>query len=907
MHFLETRLYPPLKEGSSIPRPAVEQALEEAHARKLTIIKAPAGYGKTSSLVSLHQQVVKQGSSVLWLSLYDFNGSWHELAQYLNHALLSRCAIDAKAHIEGLSQSEAEMALANALAAIAGPVYIFLDDLDAIHATLAEQFVNNLIKNSATNIHWIISSRGVPTLQLGRLRAHGQLAELEADSLRFSDAEAQQMLSLVSRRDVSKQLAAVDHARTEGWPAGLQLISIALSQSNTEETLLRRFSAETRGVNSFFSEEVFARLPADIQDFLLHTSVLGRFCSELGDAVTGRANSRLMMQKIETLGLFIFSLDSEQKWYRYHHLFADFLTRLLREQHPGLEALLHQRASDWFFANKLVSEAIQHAFASGNLQRAAELLDSSWQTLIATGVFSMAERWVAAIPEEILDNFPAMQLWRAWYLMCEYRLSEARSLLENVAVRLALLAASGTAEPLQMQTWQHTLQHRQLMLAQYSDDAITTERLHQSLPNACDDDRLIQGTTELALIYARREQYNLKDSESLSAHARELCLTSGKESSMLWHCCTVGPALVMKGETETAIEVYRNAIELGSRIDSDSSDFRAMPMLLLGDLLLERNEIDEARALFHRAIELGTGVGLVDNLLANFVGRARLATFDGDHTAAKELLREGFAVAAAKGLDRLRWHVVNERIKQALMQGDFASANRVAVDSGLPEAPETLQPGTGVTTKRETMALAWARLAIANGQHHQALLLLKKWSLFLASRGAVSAQVRIYILTARALHAAGDGRAALRTIHQAIALAAPAGLYFGFIEEGDPVWSLVTKALNIEEVQSGVADFAKRLKAALVAQVRAQPTPGTAHESSHGDIDNSAAPTQPLNAREIDILRYVARSLLNKEIADKLGLTEGSVKWYMQQIYGKLGVRRRMGALEKARLLGYLR
>ena len=909
MYFLETRFNLPLQEGELMTRVGVAKVLEAAGNRRNIVVSAPAGYGKTSALVQLYRRLIGPQDAAVWLSLYDFNGSWEEVARYLNHGLVARAGFYGSVLPEGLSATEAQTALCNSLASTSATVFIFLDDLDAIFDTPAEQFVNGLIKRSGPNIRWIMSCRGSPKFEFARMRAQGQLLEIETDALRFSDHETRQMLSLVSQRDVSSELGDVAHKRTEGWPAGVQLVSIALAQSTNEAALLKRFSGETRDVSEFFYEEVFVRLDEGTRSFLLSTGILGRFCHELCDAVTERQASRTMIRKIQSLGLFIFSLDAEQKWYRYHHLFAEFLTRLLHELHPELVPMLHLRASDWFFTKGLIAEAIPHAFRSGDLTKAAELLDKSWHSLNAVGVFSMAERWAAAIPQGILDTFPGVQLWRAWYLMCERRFGEARPLLQAVSDKLDQLEADGSGDAHQVREWRRALLHRQLMLAQYSDDPVATERRYSQLLEAgCSKDGLVLATTELALLYARREQYELKDIEALGARALDLCQGSGKESSLLWHSSTLGPALVMKGQTGAAVALYQDAIELGSRIDSDNSALRAMPVLLLAELQLERNRLDEAHALFDKAVELGTSVGLVDHLIANYVGRARLAAFEGDEVTAQKLLGKGFSIGVAKGLDRLRCSVTHERIRLALVRGDAEQAKHVARESETSLLLANLHPGTTVTSRDEVNARAAIRLAIALGAPHEALQLSRRWSAFFSGRGAVQSELRFYLLSARAQQAEGNTRAALRTIRHAIVLAAPADLYFCFLEEGEPIRSLVTKALEIEAIPDDLRAFAACFHSTVALQrsTPASPRPPGVESGGERAEGGAAVLIEPLTGREIEILRYVSRSLLNKEIADKLGLTEGSVKWYLQQIYGKLGVRRRMGALEKARLLGYL-
>lgn len=904
--FLESRFHPPLPpDRMLITRPVVSEAIGAIRRGGHVVVKAPAGYGKTSALLQIYQEVADQQAHVVWLSLFDFSAPWIEFALYLSHAVAKVRGVPSIGLSENSSLKEAATVISNSLGSLAGETYVFLDDLDSILGTPAEQLVSSLIRNSAVDVHWVVGCRQSPSLGVARLRAQGLIVEIDTDALRFSEQEAKQMLSQVSRQEVSENLSQIANQRTEGWPAGLQLISIALGQLDGEETLLKRFSGQNRGVHAFFEEEVFNRLDQDIQSFLLKTCTLGRFSPDLCNELVARSDSREMITRIEQLGLFLFSIDPLQNWYRYHDLFKEFLTRLLRQLHPEQEASLHLCASHWFFSQSLIPEAIEHAFKAEDFLRAAEILNISWHSLNEEGIFSMAVRWCAAIPSEILDNFPDIQLWRAWYLACERKFADARLILSGLDKKLDLLKHDTSTSPERLATLQADLAHRWLMLAQYSDDPLTTEQLYLSLHNGTNiSDPLLLATSKLAYLNARREQYKLDDTESIAARALASCQASGKQSSFLWHCSAVGPSLVARGQTTTAIRLYRNVINLSTRLHSDSSDFRSMPIALLAELLLERNELDEARALFTRVAELGTGVGLVENLIAYYVGRARLASRDNQLASSNELLDEGYAFAAAKGLSRLCWHIVHERVRQALARQDLPNAKRIAADSGLPMSGDSLSPNKETTSGKEVMAITWARLAIASGNHNDALLLMKRWTTFLSSRNAVVSLLRCHLLMARALYSSGDNRAALRSVHQAISLAAPAEWTFLFFEEGEPILSLVNKALELDGESDATGGGTEKLRLSILNTARAN---STTSSSPMAEVSEQASsPTTPLNSREIEILRYVSRSMLNKEIADRLGLTEGSVKWYLQQIYGKLGVRRRLSALDKARALGYL-
>jgi len=921
MDVLETRLFPPRREGESIPRSASQTVLRDIEARRLLLIKAPAGYGKSTLMVECYWSLTQRSRTAVWLSLNEFDGSVAELVGHLRAALIARGVAVPELTESGGGVMESRRfgrltaMFDNALRLHSEPVYVFLDDLHAIHGSAAERLLAMLVKEGPDNVRWIVGSRSAPGFPLARLRAFGRVSEVDVNTMRFTLDDARRLLSHDSGRVVSEHLARLTYERTEGWAAGLQMMSIALQRAVDESSFVDRLTGDQRDVAAFLSEEVFGRLEPAVQSFLLRSCVLTRFCPALCDALTQSDDGRAMVDELEASSLFIFSLDEKRHWYRFHHLFAEFLLRRLREREPELERELHRRASIWYSDNGLVVEAIRHAVSSENHHLAAGMLDRWWSTTHRRGIYSASVAWAEALPAHVLNEYPGVQLWRSLYLLCERRFGEARLLIERVAAQLSRMAQDPSVDPLRLRQWEHWLLHRKLMLARFSDDIPGIERLAAEIEQKASEsiDYYLEGSVQLGLLLARREQYRLGDCEALIVASREMFLRSANEPALIWHGCIAGPALLQRGEIDAAIEHYRASLALVMRVGvMGDQDMAAMPLVLLAEALIERYELPEARDCYERAEPMGHGVGLIEDLVAAYVSRARLCAHDGDQAKAQALLREGLGQAQAGGYERLRWHVVHERIRQAVLAGDVLGAQRVASDTGLPQDEALLRPGTAVTTKHEVMAMAWARLAMACGRHAEALRLLRAWLGFAQSCGAVASQVRLGILAARAQFAGGDGRGALRTIRQALGQAAIGGMVFAFVIEGEPIRSLVLKALEADhETDAAFGVLRRRLCLALgVPLPNSQPNRkslvASANELPGRDIRDSAAPSEPLTAREVDILRFVSRNLLNKEIGDRLGLTEGSVKWYMQQIYDKLGVRRRVGALEKARTLGYI-
>lgn len=909
MQVLGTRLYPPSNDNGRIERPIGAKVRELAESRRLTLIRAPAGYGKTALMVDCFRSLRDRALPAIWVSMSGFDGSVAEFITYFNQAL-ARQGISRHGMLDALVAGDTSSLGIPGVCAVfdmifselEGPLHVFLDDFDAINGTPAQQMFAALLRETPEKVHWIISCRSHPELPLSRIRVLGELGELHVEDLRFSAEESRQFLMA---KGASEALARFVHDRTEGWLAGIQLVSIALERSGGDEAkLISWCSGKQRDIATFFREEIFPQFDENLQQFLLSTCVLGRFTASLCDAMIGRQDARRMIEKLEEDNLFIFSLDEDGQWYRYHDLFAEFMLDIVRDRDPGLESALHLRASRWLSARGLVSEAIAHAIKSGDESYAMQLIDQTWHNLVREGGFVRCGHLISSLGAETLSGFPRVQLWYALYLIVQCRFAEARSLLATLERWIETLGMVGEQDAKQLSG---ALLNRQLLLAMFCGEITKLERLAQELLDQGDEgDLFSRGSLQLSLIVIRHERYRVRECDELIVSSRDLFTSAGYRSLLVWHACLVGPAQVQHGETHVAVAQYREAIEIARNCSEPGrdSELLSMPLALLADCLLERNECDEARTLFERAEGCASGIGTEDYWVARYVGRGRQAFYEGRATLAEALLNEGHLLAKSRRFERLHWAVTHERIRQAVARADLREAQQVAADAGLPEDEAELRPAPGVTTVSEIMALAWARLAIATGRHTEAMQLLRAWMSFAEPRGALATMLRLALLAGRALHAGGDVRGALRMIRRAFDFAAPGGMIFCFLKEGEPVQSLVAKALDADPLLVMSKPFYARLAGALSVSF-GEATDGESRGTGEA-VGDASGPVERLTQREIDILRKVAHGMLYKEVADQLGLTEGSVKWYMQQIYGKLGVRRRLRAVEKARTLGYV-
>jgi LuxR family maltose regulon positive regulatory protein len=915
---LNTKLVPPVREGRLVERPRLLDALGAVGEHKLTLIMGPAGYGKTSLMVQLWRQLQARDQLVGWLSLDEADGDVLEFFTYLAE-LASRMdpgvgttLRDILATGDPVPAATLTALFVNDLFRLERDVFVFLDDIHFVADNPVGGVIDQLLHTAPPCLHVVVSSRGTPPLHLGRLRSQRELLLVDAHALRFSISETTRLLELEGYTAIADECVRELAERTEGWIAGLQLAIISLRSRDDKSHFIGSFAGDHRDVADFLAEDVLGRLDEELRDFLMQTSILRRFDARLGDAVIGTDRSRAHLDRLEASSLFLFSLDDQRRWYRYHHLFADFLQRRLREQKPDIEVALHQRASAWFERHGYPEEAFSHALQAGDFHGAGRILSDQCEAIFYAGRLATLANWSARLPDDVLDAYPNIQHLRAWSLILEWRFDEASAILRRVNDTLNRWGRERSCDLETIHKLRRVLLHREMMLAQFADQMPTVEL--QCLDLKSDfpiDDAYLLGTIDTSLIYARREQYKLDQIEVLQANARSWFRRSGSRFVIVWHNSIVGPSYLMMGQPNSALTALREAFDIAAEIAGERSPLAAMPALLMSEVHYELNHIEAARKLIDTYLPIAAEIGFVDQLIAGFVTKARLAAMDADTASVCDTLSTGARIAEAQTFRRLRLQIAGERVRQLLGSNDVAAAIQVARDAGIDPARKPLPTGT-VTTAMEAEAICWARLAIAEGRIVDATEVLRLWLKFATERNAVRSEIRLGVLLACCQRLSGDPGAARRLMSRTLARARPTRFVRPFVDEGAPVEALLRELDPGTGAVNGAADPIAGYVRTLLAAFRPEGAPAgaaplelPARRPSEGAAE--AAPPEALSVREIEILSLVADGLRNREIGRRLGLTEGSVKWYLQQIFDKIGSRRRLQAVTRAKEFGILR
>jgi LuxR family transcriptional regulator, maltose regulon positive regulatory protein len=910
---LETRFYiPPLQPGS-LARRRLLQRLEDGLAGpgRLILVSAPAGYGKSTLLSHWIAQHQRAGENPLawrfaWLALDEADNNplhfWTYLAAALQRAW-PELGEDTQRTLQSLNvppgPAEWTVILSDLLNRLAQAprLVLVLDDFQTIHTASIHESLGFWIEHLPPSQRLALATRSDPLLPLSRLRARGQLVEVRLADLQFTSPEASELLhNLFGLELEAKELRTLQDG-IEGWAAGLQMAGLALryqlapTENSPNEMASRqaagqfiaRFSGKHHYILDYLAEEVLEQQPAPIQAFLLRTSLLNQMCAGLCDALLEQASgSQEILQKLEKANLFILPLDSERQWYRYHHLFADLLRVRLQQEPPGLLLNLHRRAADWYEHNGQVHEAVHHTLAAQDWPLAARLVEIYWRVPVERGEYLTALSWLEALPDASLQNAPGLSLACCWVLWLTGQINKIESRLAQAVRAMQDLPPEGAAGRAALSS--QVALFRSILLRQRGDlpgaiaaaeEALRWMGWPEAQPPA-GAERITLG----AAFYHLADSYRMAGDLERAAPAFAQTITILGEHSPVavsgayFHLMKSHQA---SGDLGQAYQVAKQALHFIQTQPNPRLPPFAMIYLALADIQCERDELENCRHYLQLASE--TGRGQANVLRYDAYLQARLQHAAGDLAGAVASLDQAEAAVRQMDAPYLLAEVAALRARLWIEQGQLQSAVRWAEAAGLTEAG--LPPGTNQPVEW----FSYVRVLCAQGHSAAALRLLD------ACQKLYRSPLEILILKAVAHQRQGDLEAALSDLEQSLALAQPQGYLRLFTDEGPAVAEL----LKLAAARQGTAhrDYLERLLAAFPTVLDAIPPAG-------------ARLIEPLTQREAEVLRLLAQGLSNREIAQKLFVSEGTVKTHVHNLHRKLGAQSRTQALAIARELHLL-
>jgi LuxR family maltose regulon positive regulatory protein len=791
---------------------------------------------------------------------------------------------------------------------------LVLDDYHLIESQPIHDALTFLLDHLPPQMHLVIATRADPPLPLARLRGRGQLTELRETELRFTAEEVVAFLNEVMGLNLPPAEVAALEARTEGWITGLQLAALSLAGIGDIAGFIASFTGSHRYILDYLTDEVLSQQPEEVQTFLRQTSILGRLSGPLCDAVTGRENSQALLETLEVANLFIVSLDNERRWYRYHHLFAELLVDQLKHTHePDVIKAFHQRASRWFERAEWLDEAIDHALAAEDFARAAKLVELILSdTLWTQFALSRLRRWLAALPEALLPDFPRLAVTGAFIYLLAHDGAHMAPFMQALE-RTPDLPAEVAAEASML---------RSVLLRAQGKFIEATELIETTLANL---PKTVNPFTHALLLAERAELYNqaedIATEQRYTFKIRELAYRSGNNSLFAEATLWLGQGEKRRANLHRAESYYREGLALAHRYGGSLYPPAGRAHLLLGDLHYEWNELEQALHHYEQGIEIGERTGMGDYLWWGHKNRARLYYAQGrvdDGNLALQTLKAFVQQAEYAVLDSNLNPMeifTLEEVEFALLRGDlepvarWIEANALAIDT-LPSK---------IRGKHWLVADYW--LARSQQANDPSLLppVVRLWQHLIAladDRGYIEMAIRLRLRLVQAYQGLGEIEGAVATLEQALLQAEPGGYIRVFVDRGPILGRLLRAVQQRSALAETIANYVTRLLAAFGADIgEKQASPARAAPPEPPPLyrtDSSAtAPhyqplLDPLTPREDEVLDLVAGGLSNQEIADQLIISLATVKRHVYNIYGKLGVKHRAQAIARARELGLL-
>lgn len=916
---LATKLFIPPPQTNGVLRPRLIEQLNQGSQDKLTLISAPAGFGKTTLL---SQWLVNCDRPTTWLSLDEKDNDPTRFLRYLIASLQVVNASFGAGVLAGLQSPQPPpielilTTLINEIADIENKFILVLDDYHVIDAKPVNDIISFLLEHLTSPTRLIISSREDPHLPLARLRVRGQLTELRAADLRFSSMEAAEFLNQMMDTKLSMEDVVALESRTEGWIASLQLAAISMRGHKDKTNFIKSFTGSHHFVMDYLVEEVLQQQPEHVQRFLMQTAVLDRFCGPLCDAVfkDNSASGQKILDYIKSANLFVIPLDNERHWFRYHHLFADLLKQrsaqnfTLSNQNEPTLTTLHLRASRWFEDHNLKVEAFYHTIAAKDFERAAELIERVWPEMERSFQTATWLEMVKLMPEDLIETRPVITAGYGLALMTcgDYQAGQAK-LKDAERCLNANINQSGsnkiTPSPMvvidneQFRSLPASIATTRVYHALALDNATDAVKYaQQALRLLPKEDHIRRGVAAGLLACSYWANGNLDIANQTFVEVKSGHETAGSHHFAI--AITIGLAgiKVSQGELQAAKSLYEESINQALRQDIFAPAVAADLLLGLSMLQLEQGDFEAAQQQLTKSKELGDQTALSDWKYCWFIAQARIKEAQDDLENALDLLQKAESVFF--NTPRPNFHPISAKKTRIWIRQSRLSEAMAWVDD------QELSTDDDLNYLQEFEHITLVRVLLARYQSDQSIDLLLK-AADLLDRLLIAAEIgsrkgsliEILLLKAQVYKARDEENLAFTTLKHALVLAEPEDYVQVFVSEGPFMENLLSEV----STQGIKSDYVNMLLSIIKAEKRFK------KNKSELPTNPFAQPLiEPLSKRELEILRLIDRGLSNREICDSLFLALTTVKGHNSNIFGKLQVKSRTEAIVRARQLNLL-
>jgi LuxR family maltose regulon positive regulatory protein len=860
----------------------------------LTVLSAPAGFGKTTLLTEWLATLPAGGPAIAWLSLDDRDNDPALFWTYVITAMQTAMDGVGAAALQLLASSSASPeaalpALLNDLNGLSKDLLLVLDDYHLIEAPEVREAMAFLVEHQPPQLHLVLATRADPPLPLARMRARGQLLEVRASDLRFTAEESAAYLNGPMGLGLSEGDVTALDGRTEGWIAALQLAALSLQGRDDASAFIAGFAGDDRYVVDYLAEEVLDHQPADVRDFLLKTSVLERLCGPLCDAVTGREGGKATLVALERANLFLVPLDDRRQWYRYHHLFADVLQAHLLDEEPDAVAELHRRAATWFGANGETSQAVSHAMAGGDFDRAAELMELAMPLMRRERREAELARWIRSLPEAVVRVRPVLGVAFVGALAQALDFASVTERLSEVELSLRPEGGAWPEQPppglivVDQAGYRSLPGHIEMYKAALSlvqgDLAGAVSHARAALSLATPEDDLTRAAAGALAGLASWSTGDLAGAHAAYTQSVAGLTKLGMIPDVLGCCVTLGDLRRTQGRLDDAMRTYQSALDLAAR-QPGAEPLRGTADMQVGlaGVLLERDDLAGAAELLAASRRLGEHNGLPQNPYRWRVALARLREAEGDLDSALELLDEAERVYAGDFSPNVR-PVPAVRASLRIRRGELTQADAWARE-------QRLAADDDLSYLREYEHITLARLLLAQQSPDEAVPLLERLQAAAEDGERGASVIEVLVLLALARQSLRELPAALGALDRAVTLAQPEGFVRLFADEGPPMAALLKVLMR----QASAHDYARRLLGAM----------------TNDKPRDQQGLVEPLSDRELDVLRLLATDLDGPDIARQLFVSLNTMRTHTKNIYAKLGVTNRRAAVSQAQALHLL-
>ena len=899
---LKSKYRVPVQRPRALRRRRLTEGRRGATQAPLTVLSAPAGFGKTTLLTEWLADAAAHGAAVACVSL---DGRDNDPLVFWSYVVAALQAVlpglaTAVPRMLAASSSSVEPALAvllNELEQLSTDVVLALDDYHVIETLAVHDGITFLLEHQPSHLHLVLSTRSDPPLPMGLLRARGQLVEVRAADLRFTADEAAQYLNDSMGLELSQDDVAVLERRTEGWIAALQLAALSLQGRTDTATFIAGFAGDDRYVVDYLAEEVLARQPTDVRDFLLRTSILERLTGSLCDAVTGRDDGKAALAALDRANLFLIPLDDRREWYRYHHLFAEVLQAYLLDEHRDEIAQLHRRACAWFEVRGETSQAINHALAGGDTGRAADRMELAMPQMRRERREAELARWVQRLPHAVLQNRPVLAVAFVGALTQALKFDTAGERLDEVEALVRSANGTWLEQPppgvivVDHDNYRslpaHIEMYRAALALAHGDLDNTITHARSSLALAPGDDPLAQSAAGALAGLASWSAGDLSGAYAAYAESVAGLTKAGFLADVLGCTITLGDIRRTQGQLTAAVRTYEQALALAeSAVGSETLRGTADMHVGLAGVLVERNDLAGAARHLSISHDLGDHNGLPQNAYRWRVVTSRLRAAEGDLDEALRLLDEADDVYVGDFSPNVQ-PVPAVRARLRIRRAELADAQEWVDERGLStgDAPSYLSEYEHLTLVRLLIALQ----RTDRGSHDidDALVLLDRLLAAAELGGRSGSVIEIVMLQAEANDARGESSTALSALRRAVNLAQPEGYVRLFADQGAAMAALLKELRTQRDAPSSVSQL-------LAATATRAPRVSSQHL------------VDPLSDRELDVLRLLGGDLGGPDIARQLSVSLNTVRTHTKNIYAKLGVTSRRQAVRKARELNLI-